>query len=42
MNWWWMIIIAQFGEMVQTFTSVDRDENYRGAWVFFEKKLKEQ
>ena len=32
----------RFGEMVPPFTSVDREEDYRVAWAFFEKKLKEE
>lgn len=30
----------KFGEMVPPFTSVDREEDYRVAWAFFEGKLK--
>jgi hypothetical protein len=31
----------KYGEMMPPFTSVDREEDYRVAWAFFEKKLKE-
>ena len=32
----------KYAEMVPPFTSVDREEDYRVAWAFFEKKLKEE
>ena len=33
---------SKYAEMVPPFTSVDREEDYRVAWAFFEKKLKEE
>jgi hypothetical protein len=32
----------KYAEMVRPFTSVDREEDYRVAWAFFEKKSKEE
>ena len=31
-----------YSEMVHPFTPVDREEDYRQAWAFFENKLKEE
>jgi hypothetical protein len=32
----------KFPEMVPPFTPVDREEDYRVAWKFFEERLKEE